>query len=424
MTTLFRDAHLHLYAHGEQVSCIPLADCASLDECLQRLAQQAEQLPPDQWVKAACARVEAWPEHRFPTAREIDGAVGRRPAFVRSFDLHACAVSSELLRLAGITRETPDPPGGRILRDDRGQPTGVLLETAAALVRPAIPTPSPDDLKTILRASIHDLRSHAIVEAHEMLAQPWLGPTLARLIDEADPVASAMRFLVYAPLDDLDRFVRDAADWQRENLKLAGGKIFLDGTLNSRTAYLLEPFTDPLPNLPRGERLFTPDALDAAIRKADALGLPLAMHAIGDGAVREALDALERVRPATSGFRIEHAEFVHPDDIPRFAALSVIASPQPCHLLCDVEALHRLTPHLIPRAFPLRALLEAEAAAGHAPGDTVWFGSDTPVVSPSPADNVQAAMHRRRAGDPPEAAITPEQAITREQALACSRPRR
>ncbi len=418
----FRDAHLHLYAHGEQVTCVPLADCASLDECLNRLARRAEQLAPGEWVRAAGARVESWPEHRFPTAREIDHAVGSRPAFVRSFDLHACAVSSELLRRAGITRETPDPPGGRILRDAQGNPAGVLLETASALVRPAIPAPSPDELKETLRASIHSLHALGIVEAHEMLSQPWLGPTLARLIDEHDPVASVMRFRVYAPLDDLERFAQDASQWQRDNLTLAGGKIFLDGTLNSRTAHLLEPFADPLPGLPLGERLHTDDALDNAIRRADDLQLPLAMHAIGDAAVRQALDAIERVAPATPRFRIEHAEFIHPADIPRFARLNVIASPQPCHLLCDIEALHRLTPHLIPRAFPLRGLLEAEAEAGHAPGATVWFGSDTPVVPPDPADNVQAAVHRRRAGDAPHASINPAQAITIEQALACSRP--
>lgn len=418
----FRDAHLHLYAHGEQVSCVPLADCASLHDCLQRLARRAAQLAHADWVKAAGARVEAWPERRFPTARELDEAVGGRPAFVRSFDLHACAVSSELLRRADITRHTPDPQGGRILRDEHAHPTGVLLETAAALVRPAIPTPSPDDLREILRAAIRDLHTHNIVEAHDMLAQPWLGPALARLIDEGDAGATNMRFRLYAPLDDLVSFAAEAPNWQRENLTLAGGKIFLDGTLNSRTAFLLEPFADPLPNLPRGERLFTDDALDDAIRRADALHLPLAMHAIGDAAVRQALDALERVAPPTPAFRIEHAEFVHPADIPRFARLNVIASPQPCHLLCDVEALQRLTPHLLDRAFPLRSLLDAEAAAGRAPGECIWFGSDTPVVPPTPADNLQASVHRARRNAPATDAIAPQQAITPEEFLACSRP--
>ncbi len=424
MNAHFRDAHLHLYAHGEQVTCVPLADCASLDECLQRLARRAEQLPPAEWVRAAGARVEAWPERRFPTAREIDKAVGNRPAFVRSFDLHACALSSELLARTGINRDTPDPQGGRILRDEQRHPTGVLLEAAAFLVRPAIPAPSPDERKETVRAALRDLLSHNIVEAHDMLAQPWLGPTLAQLIDERDHAASTIRFRLYAPLDDLEQFAADAPNWQRDNLTLDGGKIFLDGTLNSRTAYLLEPFTDPLPNLPRGERLFTDAALDAAIRRADSLNLPLAMHAIGDAAVRYALDAIERTSPRTRAFRIEHAQFIHEADIPRFPQLNVIASPQPCHLLCDVEALQRLTPHLIHRAFPLRDLLDAEADAGHAPGATVWFGSDTPVVPPAPADNLQAAIHRRRHDAPPALALAPEQAITTDQFLACSRPAR
>lgn len=424
MTHTFRDAHLHLYAHGEQVTCVPLADCASLDDCLERLARRAEQVGPGEWVRAAGARVEAWPERRFPTAREIDKAVGARPAFVRSFDLHACALSGELLSRTGITRDTPDPEGGRILRDDRAEPTGVLLENAAFLVRPAIPTPSPTELKETVRAALRDLLAHNIVETHDMHAQEWLGPTLAALIDEGDHAASTMTFRLYAPLTDLRRAHDDAPNWTRDNLTLAGGKVFLDGTLNSRTAYLLEPFADPLPGLPRGERLYTDAALDDAIRLADSLRLPLAMHAIGDAAVRYGLDALERTSPRTHGFRIEHAQFVHERDVPRFTRLNVIASPQPCHLLCDVEALRRLTPHLIPRAFPIRDLLQAEAEAGRAPGEAVWFGSDTPVVSPAPADNLQAAVHRARRNDPTSSAISPEQSITTEQFLACSRPAR
>lgn len=418
----WRDAHLHLYAHGEQAMCVRLDDCPSLEACLRRLAGSAPETPPGGWVKAALARPAAWPERRFPTAREIDGAVGDRPAFVRSFDLHACAASSAALRLAGIDRHTPDPLGGRIERDARGEPTGVLIETASWLLRSAIPERSEDERREIVRGAIHDLYARGFGEVHDMLAQPWLGPTIASLIDEGDGATNAMRFLLYAPLEEIEAAWAASSAWERGNLRLGGGKVFLDGTLNSRTAWLLSGYAEPAhENSPRGAPLFTDDALDAAIRRADDRGFPLAMHAIGDGAVRQGLDALERVRPRSPGWRIEHCQFVHEADAPRFGRLGVIASPQPCHLLADVEALERFTPHLLGRAFPLRDLLDGARAAGRDPAELVWIGSDTPVVRPSVEDNVQASVERRRAGEAPGRAIGPDQAITRAEAEACMR---
>lgn len=157
----------------------------------------------------------------------------------------------------------------------------------------------------------------------------------------------------------------------------------------------------------------SPEQLVRAVREAEALRLPLATHAIGDGAVRAVLDAIETVRPRTPGFRIEHAEVVDEADVPRFAQLGVIASVQPCHLLTDIEAIERSLPHRAGRVLPLRALIDA----GCAPGEGLIFGSDVPIVPADPRDSIVAATLRGRSDDPGR--VAPEQAITEDEAWAC-----
>ena len=420
-----RDAHVHLYAYGLELSCVGMASCASAEECLHRIAAAAEGRAPGEWIACTGARVEGWREARWPTAREIDDAAGGRLCFVRSFDLHAVAAGAAALRLAGVEAATPDPAGpgkeGVIARDASGDPTGLLLEGACELLWRAMPQPTPQEFKERVRAALRDFRRRGFVEVHDMLSQRLLGPSIAALIDEGDEAALGVRVWLYPALDDVAWTLEHEESFARDTLRLAGGKIFLDGTLNSRTAWMLAPYPEPLPGLPHGKAMHGEEAIEAAVRRCDALGLPLAMHAIGDAAVRAGLGAIERASPDTAGFRIEHCQFVDEADVPRFADLGVIASLQPCHLLPDIEALRRRTPHRMGRAFPLRDLLDAARAAGLEPQDAVWFGSDAPVVEPDPADNAQAAAHRRRGGMPAEDAIAPEQAITEAEAWACMR---
>jgi hypothetical protein len=197
-------------------------------------------------------------------------------------------------------------------------------------------------------------------------------------------------------------------------------KLFTDGTLNSRTAHMLRPYADPIAEHPCGTPLMSREEIDAAFERARSEGFDVAAHAIGDAAVRGLLDAYEAVggsAHAGFGLRIEHAQFVDEADVPRFARLGIAASMQACHLLTDVEAILRLTPDRAGRAFPVRELADAARASGRAPCELVWLGSDTPVVPPTPADNVQAAVHRRR-DEPGCPAIAPEQAITEDEAWA------
>ena len=415
-----RDAHLHLPDLGAELSCVQLAGCGSAAEALELVARRAREAGDGEWVMAVGARAEAWEQRALPTAGELEDASGGRAVVVRSFDHHALAASATALRLAGVDASTPDPANGHIERDGRGAPTGVLLENACDLIWAAAPEPTAEQRRAHVLAALRTLRERGFVEAHDMLTPDWLGPLLAELVDAGEPDALAVRVWLYAPLERVEPILERSEDWARPTVRLAGAKIFLDGTLNSRTAHMLEPYADPHPSFPRGRAFYTPEDLYAAQSRADLLGLPMAMHAIGDGAVRAALDAVERVRPEKFGTRIEHCQFTHPDDARRFAELSVIASLQPCHLLTDVEALRRLTPDRLDRAFPCASIVRAAVDAGFEPEELLWLGSDAPIVPASVQDNLQAACERRRAGMREGEAIGLSQRIDRELALRCS----
>lgn len=412
-----RDAHLHLAELGEELSCIQLADCRSREECLERIAVAAGFASAcGGWVRAVGARNESWPDPRWPAAQEVDEAAHGRPAIIESFDHHALVASAAALSAAGIDRDTPDPPRGLIERS-AGEPTGLLLEAACQLVRRAMPAPTHDDLLAHLRAAVAELRRHGIVEAHDMLARPVVADALFELDSRGE---LDLTILLYAPREHFEELAMRFNRRRSPHIRLAGLKIFTDGTLNSRTALMLHDYAEPIPGLPRGKPIMSSDEIEESIRFADSRGYPVAAHAIGDAAVRACLDAIERVRPGTPGQRIEHAQFIDEADIPRFARLGVIASMQPCHLLTDIEAIRRFTPHRAARAFPLRDLIDAARAAGRDPSELIYLGSDAPIVPPDPADNLQAAVHRRRANMPVNEAIALEQAIKAEEVGMCS----
>jgi len=463
-TPNLRDAHLHFAEHGEALEMVPLADCTGVDDCLARLAAAASASPPGRWLRAKGARIEAWPERRYPTAAELDAAGSGRHVVVQSFDHHAMAVSTAVLKAIDLPSPTADSrlpiPAHFIERDSLGHPTGVLLETACKLVWDAMPGPTSDDKKRHILAAQSDLVSLGFVEAHDMFSTAALAEALLDL-EAADRLTIRLR--LYATPEHLaaveavfDRRCNTGRTSPGGHITLAGLKLFADGTLNSKTAAMLctsdraagastrslhslSPWEGaggrdthghqqaPWPHT--GTLFFTTEQIARHIAGAAAANHQTAVHAIGDAAVRQVLDAYELAgrpaladHPRTPALRIEHAQFVDEADIPRFAAMNIIASLQPCHLLTDIEAITRNAPQRADRVFPLRDLVDAALAAGRDPGELVWLGSDSPVVRPDPADNLQAAVHRRRgrgANDTPP--IAPRQAITRAQCLALYR---
>jgi len=381
-----RDAHMHLAQLGRSVTMLDVRGSETREACLGLIAARAAE-SSDGWLLALGMRAEAWVDASPPTARELDEASGGRACCVWSFDHHALCASTEAMRLAGVLGMESDPKGGVVVRDDQGAPTGVLLERAAHLVWDAVPEPTAGERLEQVRSACKLMLGLGFGEVHELLAPAWLGPLLAELSDRGE---LGLHVELFAPVDEIEHAAEAARSWSRDNVRLGGGKVFLDGTLNSRTAWMLEPYADSLPSHPCGTPMMSDEEIDAAILRCAALGLPVAAHAIGDAAVRAGLDAAERTR--AERFRIEHAEIIDPADIGRFAELGVICSPQPCHLLPDMEVLSRLLPHRLDRVLPLRELIDSGLELGR----TLIFGSDAPIVRADPADSVLAAVRRGR----------------------------
>lgn len=412
-----RDAHLHLAEYGETLGQAQLGGCVSVGEVLGVIARAAAATPTPRWVRAAGLRIEGLRERRAPTASELDEASGGRCVLARSFDHHAMAVSGAALRAARISRASADPAGGVIVRDGTGEPTGLLLEHACDAVWAALPPADDEEYRGWVVAALDDLSRRGFVEVHDMFARARLVGVL-RGLERGGGLRARVRLYATAEHFDAVRGACAALAAPDQSLVEFGGlKMFADGTLNSRTAHMLHPFAEPLAHAPCGTALLSRGQIEEGFRRARGAGVGAAVHAIGDAAVRTVLDAVEALgepaaetRPGGRTIRIEHAQFVDGADVGRFPALQVVCSPQPCHLLTDIEAITRLTPGRAGRAFSLKDLCGAYERAGFDPAAWVWLGSDAPVVPPDPFDNITAACGRGRA-DAHGVRIAPEQAL-------------
>jgi hypothetical protein len=375
------------------------------------------------------ARVQAWREGGWPTLDQLDAASegpdGRAvPVVILSFDYHSAMANTAAMSLAGLP--APGTPVGRtgvVCADRAGRATGLLLEEAAFTAWEAAPEPTGEARVAAIERALASLAALGFDEVHDLHSQTWLGPLLAGL-DRAGRLP--LRVALYPALRDLEAVAGGRGQWEGDRLVLGGGKLFADGTLNSRTAFMLHPYAHPDPHVgPLGKAMVTGTELDTHLTTCAALGLELAVHAIGDGAVRMTLDACERFsqlsgQPTDKLLRIEHCELIDERDVERFAKLGVVCSVQPCHLLTDEPVLRREfsggggTPRRLSRVLPLRELIES----GLEPGRSLLFGSDAPIVRPNPEDSIVAAVHRSSAARTFEP-VAPEQAISEEVAWAC-----
>ena len=406
-----REAHAHIFQLGRSLSMLDLSRCASRDEMIEQIATRARTLGARDWVLAHGARPDGWDEPRWPTRAELDRAGGGRCVVAWCFDYHALVASTAALAHAGIDAGTTFETG-RVELNEEGAPTGLLIEHAALAMWDAVPEPDASQRSTLVRDACRHLSDLGFVEVHDLKAQAWLGGILCELIGKGE---TAMRFELFPLVKDLRATIEAKGGWESDAVRLGGGKVFVDGTLNSRTAWMLEPFADGRRESPRGTPMMTPGAIERALLLCKEHNLPVAAHAIGDAAVRATLDAIEAAGCAHTGCRIEHAEVIDEKDVGRFVQLGVKASVQPCHLLPDIEALGRALPDRLDRVLPIRELIDS----GLEPGVDLLFGSDVPIVRADPGDSIQAAVHRRRAGMESSAAIGLGQAISEGEAWAC-----
>jgi predicted amidohydrolase YtcJ len=389
------DAHIHLEHLADRWLAVDLTGAKDLREALARVRQWAKQLPKGAWVVGSGWYNDAWPEPGFPTRQQLDAAVGRRPAYLRRKDGHSAWVSSEALRVAGIDRESENPPAGVIDHDEQGDPTGIVRETAMQLVSKHRPRPAEADLDEAMARVLAELARLGLTAVHSMDTARTLS-SLQRLGAHG---ALPVRVTYNIPLADLAHAERIGirSGWGDEWLRIWGVKAFLDGSLGSRTAEMLDGSGTP--------RLTQPDLVDLVERAARA-ELNVCLHAIGDGAVRRALDALAPHRNAWSMWRprIEHAQCVNPKDMTRMARLGVIASMQPIHAPADRELADTHWQGVTDHAYAWRALEKA--------GVRLAFGSDAPVETADPLAGIEAATTWRKL-----AKWHPDLALTRASAL-------
>ena len=389
------DAHIHLEGLADAKLSLDLTGATSLKDALGRVKLWTRSLPRGAWVVGSGWYNDVWPETSFPTRQQLDAAVGRRPAYLRRKDGHSAWVSSEALRLAGITRASEDPPGGTIDRDAQGEPTGILRELAMQLVWRMVPSESDADLDVAMGKVLNDLARLGLVAVHSMDGPRGFG-SLQRLRAKSE---LPIRVTYNLPVADLAHAERIGlrSGWGDAWIRIWGVKAFLDGSLGSRTAEMLGGSGTA--------RLGQADLEEIAARCARA-ELNVCWHAIGDGAVRRALDVLAPHKNAWSMWRprIEHAQCVHPKDMARMARLGVIASMQPIHALTDREIADAEWPNVVQNAYAWRALEKA--------GVRLAFGSDAPVETADPLAGIQAATSWRK-----QAKWHPELALTQASAL-------
>ncbi|HET6806761.1 MAG TPA: amidohydrolase [Frateuria sp.] len=408
------DAHGHVLELGYALTRADLTGTQSLDEALARIKAYAKAHPDARWITGGGWNQVIWKLGRFPTARELDAVVPDRPAWLSRVDGHAAWANSAAMKLAGITRDTRDPPGGRIERDARGNPTGVFVDGATALVANVLPEPTDRERALALDTALAAMARVGLTGVDDAGIDLPNYRLYKRYADEHKLTAR-----IYAMIRDtgaaFDTITADAPldGYGNGYLTVHAVKLFADGALGSRGAAMLKPYSDDPRN--HGLLFMSPGTMDSKIEKAFAKGYQVNIHAIGDAANREVLDsfaAAYKVHPEARSFRnrVEHAQILSPKDIPRFVPLHLIASMQPTHATSDMNmAEDRLGHERIEGAYAWRRFLDQ--------GTVVAFGSDFPVESPNPFFGLHAAVTRQNHQNQPPGGWYPEQKLSLVEAL-------
>jgi predicted amidohydrolase YtcJ len=411
----FNDSHLHFMSGGENLDRVQLVDASSTEEFVRRIAARAHQTPPGEWILGGDWDETKWPGSALPTKELVDRVTGDHPLFLDRYDGHAALANSKALALGHVTADTKDPAGGLIVREKDGAPTGVLKDAARGLVSHAIPPPTHDQRLRAARRALGYAASLGVTSAQDMASELEDVAVYAELAEAGELTTR----LYEAPLEfDAPSLFRVGLRraFGTATLRLGAVKGFADGSIGSRTAYLFEPFTDEPAN--RGllsREMHPPEAMRDRILEADAHGLQICIHAIGDRAISMVLDLYAEIERAhgyhDQRFRIEHAQHVAPKDFDRFASLHVIASMQPYHAIDDGRWVETRIGHERARSsYAWRSVLDHGAALA--------FGTDWSVAPLNPLLGLYAAVTRATLdGRHPEGWI-PEERITMEEAVS------
>jgi hypothetical protein len=407
----FNDAHAHLANGGFEKLNVNLVGTKSLAEMQSRIATRVKESKPGEWIQGRGWDHTKWDKKETPTRADIDKITGDHPAFFTRVDGHILVANSATLKAVGITKETKDPMGGKIDRDSNGEPTGIIRETAMSLVYDKVPPPTKEQRRKALELALADAAQWGITSAQDNSS--WEDFLVYEELEKEEKLT--LRISEWLPFDaPVDQLVKMRAHHDRNDAMLHTGMLkgFMDGSLGSRTAALLAPYSDDHSNagIPR----YKQEQLNQMTQERVAHGFQIGFHAIGDRGSEMALNAFsfatsDGTAPVSLRPRIEHDQIISPDQFKKYRDLGVIASVQPSHLLTDMNwAEERIGPQRAKTSYPWKQFLDN--------GIPIAFGTDYPVEPITPFRGLYAAVTRKN--EEGTKSYYPEQKLNIDQAIA------
>lgn len=403
----FTDAHMHLAGYSRSLEILDLVGTENKTAILEPVHQAAARQPVGTWILGRGWDQNDWPLIAFPTKADLDSVAPRHYVVLKRIDGHAIWVNSRVLEKANITAATKDPKGGKILRDQAGAPTGILIDNAVNLVNTFIPKPSKADKRQAILKAQNQLNAYGLTAIHD-------AGTDLETISIIDELAreGLLTLRVYSMLDNdpevYESYLRAGPSIDNPFYQVRSVKLYLDGALGSRGAALLEPYSDDPGN--RGLILTDSAKVAQLVKRVNLAGFQVAIHCIGDRANRLALNIYEAVGLPGRRNRIEHAQIISPRDIPRFSQLGVIPAMQATHCTSDMYwADERLGKKRLAGAYAWQALIKA--------GSIIPGGSDAPVEVPDPLAGIYAAITRQDQKGWPPGGWFPNERLTLDQAI-------
>jgi predicted amidohydrolase YtcJ len=403
------DAHAHLYGLGLALDEVDLTSTTSFDEVVARVKTRLASAAPNEWIQGRGWDQTSWPVKEFPTAAALDAAISDHPVWLKRVDGHAGLANSVALRLAGITAATPDPEGGRLIRDAQGNPTGVFVDHAQSLIESRIPEATYEQVRRRVLAAAQRIAQNGLTEIHDAGAGADTTRAVRQLIDEKKFPIRLYQMVADEPALLDEWFKRGPMIDYGGRWTVRSVKMYADGALGSRGAALLAPYDDDPNN--SGLLVSTVMHMTDLARRGRAAGFQMNTHAIGDRGVRNVIDAYEAsgVTPADR-WRIEHLQVVAPSDFPRIAHDGIIGSMQPTHATSDMRwAEVRLGSERVKGAYAWRTVLNS--------GARLALGSDFPVEDVNPWFGIYSAVTRQNQQGQPAGGWYPDQKLTLAEAI-------
>jgi hypothetical protein len=407
------DAHGHVMGLGFQQLQVQLMGINTLEATLDTIKAYAEANPDLEWIQGRGWNQTLWPENEFPTAEDIDKVVSDRPVWLSRVDGHAGWGNTMAMRLAGISKDTPDPQGGKIIRNEKGEATGVFIDAAEGYIQSIVPDPTPKEQELALEKAYEQMAKMGITSVHDagVGVQAW---ELYKQFADQGKAKTRIYGMIAGAGGTFDKLSENGPipSYADDMLSLRSVKLYSDGALGSRGAAMIESYSDDPGN--RGLLFSEQDEMNKMVLKVTSKGYQANIHAIGDRGNRVVLNAFEHSKNELGDQnlrnRMEHAQIVSLEDIPRFKELDIIASMQPTHATSDKNmAEDRVGPQRIKGAYAWRTFLDQ--------GTIIAAGSDFPVEHSNPFFGLYSAVTRMDHEGNPEGGWYPEEALTREEAL-------